>query len=140
MKTLLIVISLINFAVLRSHAKPDRPIVLSRENLMALRESAEAQAIKNVLSKKSGCTDCVDVFENARNVKSFMVVEKEANGFGGSFVLLVFAKIPKLYRFWLYPIDKNEFEIREAVVQRKLNNELMSEISRKAYADYWIHL
>lgn len=140
MKTLIIVISLINFAVLQSDAKPDRPIVLSRENLTALRESAETQAIKNVLSKKSDCTDCTDVFENANNAKSFIVVEKQANGFGGNFVLLVFAKVPKLYRFWLYPIDKNEFEIREAVVQRKFTNELMSETSRKAYADYWVHL
>jgi len=146
MRTLLIAISLIYFvaqgAAPQSHAGPDSPIVLSRENLAALRDSPETQTIKNVLSKKTNCINCAEIFKSAANARSLMVVEKEANGFGGSFVLVVFAKTAKLYRFWLYPIDKNkhEFEIREAVVQRKLTNELMSEITRKEYANYWIRL
>jgi hypothetical protein len=70
--------------------------------------------------------------------KPFLLLEAESNDFGGFFALVVFKDRPKVFRLWIYEIDKNVFEPREIIpLQVTLNKIIMNDLSNQKVKPFW---
>ena len=133
-------------------AKPtklyEKPISLQIENLTKWKNSPEAvairQGIKAMLQPRPNYPRVAEPFEGAKLYaplygKPFLTLEAKPGDFGGFFALIVFRDHPKVFRLWLYEIDKNVFEIREMVPLRAtLNKEVMDALSDKRISPFWL--
>lgn len=124
-----------NLSLISNGANLEKPISLQVTNLTRWKNSREAQAIQRALSSRpKGDNKYASVFK-----KQFLVLEAEPNDFGGFFALVVFKNYPKVLQLWVYEIDKNIFEVREALPLRvTLNKIIMSELEDRRLAPFWL--
>lgn len=132
----------------RQMIRVSKPVSLDRENLTTLRDSPMAKGIGEgfctaIIAPKV-CPECVENFMGAdeyRDVLSspFLLVDSEANDFGGYFMLVVFKSYRQVYRLWVYQLSSGEFQLREMVPYIKLNKLLMDELRHEDYFPYWLN-
>ncbi len=143
-----ITIFLLLSTFLSSLGDESKPIVLSKENLTWLKNGAEAKSIQMAFSEatkvKKECPKCQEFFPGANKYLSlvrrpFLLVEKEPTDFGGYFVLIVFKNHRRVYRFWVYEIEKSLLQVREIVPWGvRLNKRMLDEFTDHAYDPFWV--
>ena len=126
----------------------EKPISLQIESLTRWRNSSEALAIQQGLSAmlkpRRNYPRIAEPFVLSKQYiplygKPFLTLDTELNDFGGFFALVVFKDYPKVFRLWLYEIDKNVFEIREMIpLQVTLNKVIMDELKDKRISPFWL--
>ncbi len=136
------------FPVFLYGANFEKPISLQIENLTRWKNSSEAPAIQQglgaILKPRRNYLRITEPFKGVRQYtsifkKPFLLLEAEPTDFGGFFALVVFKSNPKVLRLWIYEIDKNVFEVREAVpLQATLNKKIMNELDDKRIAPFWL--
>jgi hypothetical protein len=136
------------FSVSTYGAQLENPILLQIQNLTRWKNSTEAPAVQQslgaILKPRRDYPRFVSFLEEMKQYtslfrKSFLLLEAEANGFGGFFALVVFKNHPKVFSLWIYEIDKNVFELREITpLQVTLNKIIMSELEDKRVTPFWV--
>ncbi len=143
--TWLIVIS---FSAQVHGTNSEKPISLQIENLAHLRNSSKASAIRQslvaILKPSPNYPRSLESLKEIKQYDSlfqrpFVLLEAEPNKFGGFFALIVFKNHPKVFRLWVYEVDKNVFELRMMTsLQVKLNKIIMSELDDKRIIPFWV--
>ena len=142
-------ITFVSLGVLfEARASSENPISLQIENLTRWKSSPEAAAIKQslraILEPRPDYLRSPETLKELKQYtelfrKPFLLLQAEENGFGGFFALVVFKDYPKVLRIWIYEIDKNVFEIREAIPLRvTLNKRIMSELADQRMTRFWL--
>ena len=136
------------FSIATYGANPEKPISLQIENLTRWKNSLETPAIQQSLNAiLKPRQNYLRSLESMKEIKQyapifsrpFLLLEAESNDFGGFFALIVFNSHPKVFRLWIYEIDKNVFELREIIpLQVTLNKEIMSELADKRVTPFWV--
>lgn len=140
---------LLNFSFLNLlYAATEKPISLQISNLTRWKNSHEAPALRQslgtILKKCGKSRQIIEPFDNVDKCtsifkKNFLLLDAEPNDFGGFFALVVFKKYPKVFRAWIYEIDKNVFEVREMIPLRvTLNKAIMNELEDKRITPFWL--
>lgn len=129
-------------------SRSEKPISLHIENLTRWKTSKQAPAIQQslraIVTPRQNYLRSTETFKEVKQYKKlfqkpFLLLDAEANDFGGFFALVVFKNHPKVLRLWIYEIDRDVFEIRDAVpLQVTLNKAIMSELADKRIAPFWL--
>lgn len=143
-----ICIIVLSFSAQLQGANSERPISLQVENLAHWRNSSKASEIQQslgaILKPRRNYPRSLESLKEIKQYSSlfqqpFMLLEVEANEFGGFFALIVFKSYPKVFRLWVYEVDKNLFELRMMTpLQVKLNKKIMSELDDKRIIPFWV--
>jgi hypothetical protein len=141
---------ILGFSTSTYGARPEKPISLQIESLTRWRNSLETPAIQQslnaILKPRQNYLRSLESLKEIEQYaplfpKPFLLLEAAPNDFGGFFALVVFKNHPKVFRLWVYEIDKNVFEFREIIpLQVTLNKEIMSELADKRVAPFWAAL
>lgn len=129
-------------------AKSERPISLQIENLSQWRNSSKATAIQQslgaILKPRQNYPRSLESLKEIKQYnlliqQPFLLLEAEPNVYGGFFALIVFQNHPKVFRLWVYEVDKNVFELRMMTpLQVKLNKKIMNELDDKRIIPFWV--
>jgi hypothetical protein len=116
-------------------------------SLMKWRISPEAQAVQQSLHSALNQTNPRNkiLFEKIKNYpslfkKPFLILDARSSGFGGFFAVIVFKGRSEAIRFWIYEIDDNVFEVREAIPIRHSVNPLISKFEDQRLIPFWQEL
>jgi hypothetical protein len=141
-------IIVLNFSAQVHGANSERPISLQIENLSHWRSSSKVSAIQQslgaLLKPRRNYPRSLESLKEIKQYNSlfqqpFVLLEAEANGFGGFFALIVFQNHPKVFRVWVYEVDKNVFELRMMTPLRaRLNKTVMRELDDKRIIPFWV--
>lgn len=136
------------FSISTYGANPEKPISLQIENLTLWKNSLETSAVRQsldaILKPRQNYPRFADFLEEVKKYNSifnkpFLLLEAESTGFGGFFALVVFKSHPKVFRLWIYEIDKNIFELREIIpLQVTLNKIIMNDLADKRVNPFWV--
>lgn len=129
-------------------AQLEKPISLQIKDLTRWKNSSEASAVQQslgaILKPRSnyprfmGFTKEMEKYSSLFR-KPFLLLEAESNDLGGFFALVVFKNHPKVFRLWVYEIDKNVFELREIIpLQVTLNEIIMNDLADKIVIPFWV--
>lgn len=126
----------------------EKPISLQIKDLRRWKNSSEVSAVRQslaaMLNPRPSYPRFMDFTKKIRKYshlfqKPFLLLEAESNEIGGFFALVVFKDHPKVYRLWLYEIDKNLFELREiAPLKVTLNKIIMDDLANKRVHPFWV--
>lgn len=111
-----------------------------------------AQAIREnfdkILGRRKTCRECAETIPRETNFSplyklDYFLVRAEPNDFGGYWAHIIFKESPtRIYRLWLYPIDKNIFQLRniETIVPNVEIKKTMAKLSGSEYSQFWIKI
>lgn len=136
------------FSVSTYGAQLEKPISLQIKSLTRWKRSHEAPAIQQslgaILKPRQNYPRSLESLKEIKQYaslfqKPFLLLESESNDFGGFFALVVFKGHPKVFRLWVYEIDKNVFEVREVIpLKVTLNKQIMNELKDRRIGPFWL--
>jgi hypothetical protein len=139
---------IVSLSTLTYGAQVEKPISLQIKDLTRWKNSPEAPAIQQslgaILKPRENYLRSVESLKEIKQYtslfqKPFLLLEAESNDLGGFFALVVFKNHPKVFRLWVYEIDKNVFELREiSPLQVTLNKIIMTDLADKRVAPFWM--
>jgi|GEM_PF-3273813 hypothetical protein len=146
-KFILVLMTMLTYSTLLYGANSEKPISLQIANLSRWKNSPEASAIRQSLGaihkQRRNYPRVTEPFKGASKYttifrKPLLLLDSEPNHFGGFFALAVFKNYPKVFRLWIYEIDKNVFEVREVIPLRvNLGKMIMNELEDKRIVPFW---
>ncbi len=125
-----------------------QPTSVEKKYLTCLRDSASAHEIRRnfnkIQEKRHECKKCAESFPGESNFisiydRKFLVLDMNHNPFGGYSAHIIFNEgRNRLYRVWLYPVEEDEFQIRELepVAPNKKNVRIMTLLFNSTFSDY----
>lgn len=129
-------------------AHTEWPISLQIEKLNHWRSSSKAFAIRQslgaIIKPRKNYPRSLESLKEIKQYdsliqKPFLLLEAEPNEFGGFFALVVFKKHPRVFRLWIYEVDRNVFELRMMTpLQVKLNKIITSELDDPRISPFWV--
>lgn len=71
--------------------------------------------------------------------KPFLLLDVELSSFGGFFALVVFKGHNRVLRFWIYEVDKKNFEVREVTpLEAILDERIQGELEDPRISHFWL--
>jgi len=112
-------------------------------NHLLLKNAVSSIKEYKVMAKK--CPDCREQFINAKKYahlfqKEIIGMGISVHGFGGYYLYVMFRKESFLYKFWLYNLDGNHFQLREISKEGKLVSIFKNGLKNDVLGKYWIKL
>lgn len=120
------------------------------DNLKCLKHHEAVKSIKknlrDVKNLKKTCSKCEEPFSDAYKHlrlygKKYLALNIEEHGFGGYTLYVLFDKESHAHKLWVYPIDKNVFQIRDIQIlniPKKATLEMLGFAKESKYAKYWV--
>lgn len=125
-------------------------LAFDEEHLGCLRNQKVVESIEGNLRSisrlKNTCPTYREPFPNAfkfahlLNGKSYLSLSIDRHPLGGYIINTLFDKEPHGFTLWLYPIENQEFQLREVEPLRmptKANRQMLAFAKESRYAQYW---
>lgn len=101
--------------------------------------------LNRLKSLKKSCKRCAEPFVGASQHldlcgKNYLALNIEEHPFGGYYIDALVKGKSHAYRFWVYPIETNEFQLRAISIlefSKKFNRQMLEYAKERKYAKYW---